>query len=312
VSDVSVLGTGLMGAAIARTLLDQGRSVTVWNRSHDKTEALAAQGADVAPTATAALRASPVSIVVIFSYENVRAILEEAAAGGVTGDVVNVVTGSPAEADDLASWAAQTDLHVLDGALLTYPAGIGRSESLVFYSGDEGVWQRHQPLLQSIAGMSEYLGPQARLANAMDHVTLSFLTVAQTAAFSTLAYGEALGLPRSAVVGQIVGTLPTIGGYVQHAAEAIDAGELHTTEATIDTWVASSRGFAAGHRAVGLPGREITAAAHTIAAAADAGLGHLDLAAVYASELRASGRDAGGRRGTTTDDSGPPDPGASA
>ena len=35
VSDISVLGLGQMGAAMARALLASGRSVTVWNRSLD-------------------------------------------------------------------------------------------------------------------------------------------------------------------------------------------------------------------------------------------------------------------------------------
>ena len=35
-TDVSVIGLGDMGSALARTLLDSGYSVTVWNRSADK------------------------------------------------------------------------------------------------------------------------------------------------------------------------------------------------------------------------------------------------------------------------------------
>jgi 3-hydroxyisobutyrate dehydrogenase-like beta-hydroxyacid dehydrogenase len=288
-TDVTIIGAGLMGAAITRALLRDGRSVTTWNRSADKTAPLAAEGAEVASTAAEAIRASRVSIFVIFSYDSVRSILEDAASAGPVGDVVNVVTGSPGEADDLAAWAAESGVRLLDGALLTYPDGIGRPDSLVYYSGDAGAWADHEGLLRVVAGASEYLGAEARLANAMDHVTLTFLTVAQTAAFSTLAYGESLGVPREAVVGQIAAVLPTVDGYLRYASQMLDSGDFRTTEATIDTWVRSSRGFVQGHRDEGLPGREIAAAAQTIKAAQEAGMGHLDLAAVYLSELR-SGR----------------------
>ena len=45
---VAVLGTGIMGSAIARDLLRNGLSVTVWNRTRERTEPLAAAGARVA------------------------------------------------------------------------------------------------------------------------------------------------------------------------------------------------------------------------------------------------------------------------
>ncbi len=45
---VAVLGTGIMGAAMARNLLGAGMEVRVWNRSREKAEPLADSGATVA------------------------------------------------------------------------------------------------------------------------------------------------------------------------------------------------------------------------------------------------------------------------
>ena len=44
---VAVLGTGIMGAAMARNLLEAGMEVRVWNRSRGKAEPLAENGAKV-------------------------------------------------------------------------------------------------------------------------------------------------------------------------------------------------------------------------------------------------------------------------
>ena len=44
---VAFLGTGLMGAPMARRLLTAGHEVTVWNRTRPKSEALADAGAAV-------------------------------------------------------------------------------------------------------------------------------------------------------------------------------------------------------------------------------------------------------------------------
>jgi 3-hydroxyisobutyrate dehydrogenase-like beta-hydroxyacid dehydrogenase len=40
-SDFSVIGLGVMGSALAKTLLQNGYSVTVWNRNIEKAEPLA-------------------------------------------------------------------------------------------------------------------------------------------------------------------------------------------------------------------------------------------------------------------------------
>lgn len=284
-TDVTVLGTGLMGTAIVRALLRDGRSVTVWNRSPEKAAPLVAEGAVLVDTAAEAIAASPLSFFVILSYDNVRSILEEAIEAGPMGDIVNLVTGSPSEADELEVWARAHDITMIDGALLTYPDGIGRPQCVVVYSGDGDLWTRWEPLLLSIGGSSEYLGEQLRLANAVDHVSLSFVTVAQTAMFSTLAYGEALGLPREAVMRRIERSLGTISRYLRYAEPMLESGDFHTTEATIDTWTRSSRDLAKSFRDTGLPGRAITAAAESIQAAQEAGLGTLDLAAVFLTEL---------------------------
>ncbi len=47
-SSVAVLGTGIMGAGMARSLVKAGLDVTVWNRSADKARPLADDGAKVA------------------------------------------------------------------------------------------------------------------------------------------------------------------------------------------------------------------------------------------------------------------------
>lgn len=53
---VSVLGTGIMGAAMARNLARAGHAVRVWNRSRAKAEPLAADGAHVAGSPEEAVR----------------------------------------------------------------------------------------------------------------------------------------------------------------------------------------------------------------------------------------------------------------
>src|SRR4051795_8910127 len=66
---IAVLGTGRMGSAIVRRLLDTGHRVTVWNRTAGKTEPLVAAGARAAPTP-----AGPDADVVITMLTDARAV----------------------------------------------------------------------------------------------------------------------------------------------------------------------------------------------------------------------------------------------
>jgi 2-hydroxy-3-oxopropionate reductase len=52
----AVLGTGIMGAPMARNLLKAGFQVRVWNRTPDKARVLAAEGAGLAETPADAVR----------------------------------------------------------------------------------------------------------------------------------------------------------------------------------------------------------------------------------------------------------------
>jgi predicted dinucleotide-binding enzyme len=53
---VSVLGTGIMGAAMARNLARAGHTVRAWNRTRAKAEPLAADGIEIADTPAQAVQ----------------------------------------------------------------------------------------------------------------------------------------------------------------------------------------------------------------------------------------------------------------
>ncbi|MCW0015421.1 NAD(P)-binding domain-containing protein [Rhizobium sp. BT-226] len=58
---ISILGTGRMGSALARALVQAGYRTTVWNRTKQKAEPLAAIGATVAASVLEAIEAAQTS-----------------------------------------------------------------------------------------------------------------------------------------------------------------------------------------------------------------------------------------------------------
>ncbi len=67
---VAVLGTGIMGTGMARSLLRAGHRVRVWNRTAVKAEPLAADGATVCATAAEAV--ADVDIVITMLFDSRR------------------------------------------------------------------------------------------------------------------------------------------------------------------------------------------------------------------------------------------------
>lgn len=102
VSDVTVIGLGEMGSALARALMRADRRVTVWNRSAAKAGPLTAEGAQFAETAAAAAAASPMTMMCVSDYQAARDILEtRGTAAALKGrTLVQLGNGTPKEARD--------------------------------------------------------------------------------------------------------------------------------------------------------------------------------------------------------------------
>ncbi|WP_220347785.1 NAD(P)-binding domain-containing protein [Alkalilimnicola ehrlichii] len=126
-SEVTVIGLGEMGSALAGALVRSGLRVTVWNRTPDKAAALVQNGAEQAVTAAAAIAASPLTIVCVSHYAATREILSsDAVRRALDGrTLVQLSTGTPKEARDLSAWVRQQGAAYLDGAILAWPSQIG-------------------------------------------------------------------------------------------------------------------------------------------------------------------------------------------
>lgn len=91
---IAFLGTGLMGAPMARCLLAAGHEVTVWNRDLSKAEALGADGAVVAETAAAAARNSEIVFTMLSDGPAVEAVLFDGGVAGALAEGAIVIDSS--------------------------------------------------------------------------------------------------------------------------------------------------------------------------------------------------------------------------
>jgi 3-hydroxyisobutyrate dehydrogenase-like beta-hydroxyacid dehydrogenase len=159
-TDVTVIGLGQMGFTLADLMLKAGKSVSLWNRSRDKAEALLTRGAVFAETPAAAIAASPVTLICVYDYDASRSILaDEGVAGALRGRlIVNLGTGSPEDAREVRSAIARQGGRYLDGAIQAAPSQMGEPGTPILISGPATDFAQVQPLLKILAGNLVYLG----------------------------------------------------------------------------------------------------------------------------------------------------------
>ncbi|MFI5776647.1 NAD(P)-dependent oxidoreductase [Nocardia sp. NPDC051570] len=118
ISPISIIGLGPMGTALAETLLAHNHSVTVWNRTPGRADALVEKGARPAESSAVAIAASPISIVCLSDYDAVWQVLEPAGAAVSGRALVNLTSGTPNEARAVQDWVTARGAGYLDGAIM--------------------------------------------------------------------------------------------------------------------------------------------------------------------------------------------------
>lgn len=174
-SDITVIGLGAMGSALARTLLDAGRNVTVWNRSPEKIQPLVALGARGPSNFGEALAASPRVIVCLPDYDTTTELFEQSEVlpllNGHT--VIQLSTATPKEAVNSEKWFGDHGASYLDGAILCWPGNIGTATGQIVVASPEPVFADCRADLQHLAGDLRYLGQNIRAPATLDLAFLS-------------------------------------------------------------------------------------------------------------------------------------------
>lgn len=174
-SDISMIGLGSMGSALARAQIGDGRKITVWNRTAGKMAPFAALGAEAADSVAQAVEASPVIMVCVNTYAATKEFLSSDGVGArLSGrTVIQLSTGTPKEARDSEAWLTDCGAHYLDGAIGSYPGGIGDEDGLILVCGSDPAFRRSEAFLLCLGGDLRYLGDNIATANTLDLAELS-------------------------------------------------------------------------------------------------------------------------------------------
>jgi 3-hydroxyisobutyrate dehydrogenase-like beta-hydroxyacid dehydrogenase len=244
IKKVSVLGTGLMGTAMARAFLAKCYDVTVWNRTPSKVSPLGRDGAHIADTVRQAVTASDLVIAVPKDYDAVKEMLFHDDVGAAMAGKVLVVLSSAHNLEDpkeMETWARRHDGAYIDGKIHAFPSEIGKPEAPLGYCGDPATFARIQGDLE-VLGTAMSLGANITFATFLDVTSISWYFSTVGAFLNALALCKAYDFPPELYLQACRATQPGIGAYFDKVVRELVPhddfdSEKHQT-AGIQTWFA--------------------------------------------------------------------------
>ncbi|MDX8036299.1 NAD(P)-binding domain-containing protein [Lentzea sp. BCCO 10_0856] len=227
---ITVLGLGNLGRALAQTFLRGGHSTTVWNRSAAKASELLANGASSAGTAAEAVAASELVVVAVLDHQAAQQVLRGVDVRGRA--LVNLTSGTPDEARELAEWAAENGAEYLHGAVYAVPQTFGTAESSIIYSGSAAVHERWQKQL-ALLGKVTFLGVDAGRASGYDVAILSGMYGLIGGFLHAAALARAGGIKATELTPMMLSWLTDLQPALVTFAEEIDSEKYGTEESSL-------------------------------------------------------------------------------
>ena len=274
-SDVSVIGTGAMGSALAEGLGASGAEVTVWNRTKRRAKALSGPRVRLAESVDEALMSSPVTIMSVADHEVARSLLE-----GVRHDLEGRVVAStsfvsPDQAHELGTVVSMAGGTYLDLEIAAGPRQVRSRAGVFLISGERTAFEAHRVVLERI-GRVTYVdaAPASAFLSGMA-VQLAFLPMA-------------VGLLQGARIAKFQNLSPdgfknaVLDLYPFHIEQLLDritapsSPSESEVEASVDVMAAGAAEYVAALRDMGIDSGMYEALHRLFTAASEAGHGETD------------------------------------
>jgi 3-hydroxyisobutyrate dehydrogenase len=273
---VAVLGTGIMGAPMARNLLAAGFPVRAWNRTAEKAAPLAEAGAVVAgsPRETTAN-----AQIVLTMLVDADAVLETVADALDPGQVwLQMSTVGLDGAERCAALAGERGVTLVDAPVLGSRQAAEDGKLIVLASGPQDMRERVDPVFEVVGERTLWLG-EAGSGQRLKLVANTWVLTLVESLAETLVLAEGLGVPPQTFLDVIAGGALDCG-YAQLKGRAMIERNFPPAfplrHAAKDLRLIEE---AAGRHELDVP--LIDAVAERYAQAAESGLGDLDMSATF-------------------------------
>ena len=285
---VGLIGLGNMGTAFAERLLQAGYRLRVYNRTPEKAETLAAEGARVVETAAALASRVDVVLTSLADDEAFEAVAGEVAAAARPGTIlVDLSTVSPAASARVATKAEAASVAYLRAPVSGNPTVVRAGTLSFIVSGPCEALERVEEVIRAIGPTIHHVGDgeQARVVKLAINLMIAGLAQLMSEA---LVLGEGAGVSRAALL-EVMGSSAAGAPFVKYKTEPL----LHDDYSATFTTALMEKDIdlvldAAEHEGVLLPlAREMKS---LLRAAIEAGYAEDDFIALFA-HLRGGSRE---------------------
>jgi 3-hydroxyisobutyrate dehydrogenase len=226
---VTVLGTGLMGSGMARSLARTGLAVTVWNRTRAKAQPLADAGIAVAEDAESAVRDAAVVVTMLFDAEAVEQAMARALPAMATHAVwMQCATVGVEETERLARLADRHGVAYIDAPVLGTRQPAEQGNLTVLASGLSELRARVVPVLHAIGSRTVWVGERPGDAQRLKLTANAWVLSVTAATAQSIALAEKSGLDPHLFL-QLIAGGPLDCGYAQVKGEAMIKGDFATS-----------------------------------------------------------------------------------
>ena len=214
---VAVLGTGIMGTGVVRTLLREGHDVTTWNRTREKAQPLADDGATVVDTVREAVAGAEVVVTVLFDGDAVVDVLREAidqpdtdqpatdqpatdqpttdAQTGAAAPVwLQASTIGAADTRRVVDLAAERGVPLVEAMMLGTKKPAETGALVMLAAGDPDLLARVQPVLDAMGAKTITAGPSVGQGTALKLAANAWIASITAATAQSLALTQSFGL----------------------------------------------------------------------------------------------------------------------
>ncbi|CAI9001564.1 3-hydroxyisobutyrate dehydrogenase [Pseudomonas chlororaphis] len=226
---LAVLGTGLIGAPVARNLSQHGFRVNAWNRTAAKAQALIPDGIQAFPNPADAVQGADIVLTLLKDGPSVLQAMQAAAPTLSKGTLwLQLSTVGIEDTATLAAFAAEHDLVFYDAPVQGSRQPAEQGQLIILASGPTAARADVQPVFDAIGKrtlwVSEQVGASSRLKLALN----SWVFALTHGIAESIAIAKGLGVDPALMV-DVVKDGPLDSGYFRLKAAAILADDYSTS-----------------------------------------------------------------------------------
>jgi 3-hydroxyisobutyrate dehydrogenase len=206
----AVLGTGIMGAAMARNLLRAGLRTTVWDRSASATAPLAEAGAEVAANAAEAVRDAQVVVTMLPTSDVLTSVIfDQDVAGAFAHGAAWAQMGTIGEEASAAIarrlGSLRPDVLFVDAPVSGSKGPAEQGQLLILASGPAAAQEVTRPVFSAIGRKTLWLGGEAGQASRMKIVVNAYMSILIEGVAEALELATQLGVDAAKLAEAIEG-----------------------------------------------------------------------------------------------------------